>query len=105
MALTTTESLGFTDGVIEFLTNNQTALLAAGLDVSTYITQLGTQKEDAVTKNDQQETPKAQLRTKTDEVNTALSTLYNNTSTKLDTARPLLDRMQEIREKTRRPEA
>ncbi len=26
MALTTTESLGFTDGVIEFLTNNQAAV-------------------------------------------------------------------------------
>ena len=96
MSLTTTETLGFADGVIEFLTNNQTALLAAGLDVSTYITQLGTQKEDAVTKNDQQETLKAQLRTKTDEVNTALSTLYNNTSTKLDAVIGVLGKTTEL---------
>ncbi len=96
MALTTTESLGFTDGVIEFLTNNQAALLAAGLDVSTYITQLGTQKEDAVTKNDQQEALKAQLRTKTDETNAALSTLYNNTSTKLDAVIGVLGKTTEL---------
>jgi len=46
MSLTTTETLGFADGVIEFLTNHQATLEAAGLNVSTTITELGMQKED-----------------------------------------------------------
>lgn len=38
MSLTTTETLGFADGVIAFMTNNQAALLTAGLDVAPFVT-------------------------------------------------------------------
>ena len=96
MSLTTTETLGFADEVVEFLTNNQAALLTAGLTVGPYITELGTQKEDAVTKNDQQEALKAQLRIKTLDTSTALETLYGNTSTKLDAVIGVLGKTSEL---------
>jgi signal recognition particle GTPase len=96
MSLTTTETLGFADAVIQFMNSNQATLLAAGLDVSTYITGLTTQKTDAVTKNDQQEALKAQLRVKTEETSSALETLYSNTSTKLDAVVGVLGKTTEL---------
>jgi hypothetical protein len=84
MALTSTETLGFCDAVVEFMTNNQATLLAKGLNVTAWITELGTQKETAVTKNDEQEALKAALRTKTVETDTAFSAAYDSASTRLD---------------------
>jgi hypothetical protein len=84
MAMTTTEVIGFCDGVTEFMQNNKAALAAKGLNVDNWVTELGTQKGDAVTKNDQQEAFKAQLRTKTDDTQAALKTAYDSASTKLD---------------------
>ena len=96
MSLTTTETLGFADGVIAFMNSNQVELAAAGLAVGPFITQLGSQKSDAITKNDQQEALKAQLRTKTEETTTAFSTLYDNTSTKLDAVIGVLGKTSEL---------
>lgn len=96
MALTTTETLGFIDAVIEFLENNQAALLAAGLNVSTWITDLQALKADLLTKNDQQEALKAALRTKTNEVIAAQTTAYNSTSTKLDATIGVLGKTTEL---------
>ncbi len=96
MALTTTETLGFADGVLAFMSSNQAALLAAGLDVAPFITQLGTQKGAAATVNDQQEALKAQLRMKTEATSASLTTLYDNTSTKLDAMIGVLGKTTEL---------
>lgn len=96
MSLTTTETLGFADAVIEFFLNHEAELAAAGLDVTAWITELGTDKEDAVTKNDQQEALKAQARIKTDETEAAMDKLYRNTSTKLDAAIGVLGKTTEL---------
>jgi len=84
MALTTAESLGFTDTVIELMTNNQATLQANGLNVTAWITELQTLKETAVTLNDEQEAMKAALRAKTVATETALDAVYRRTSTMLD---------------------
>lgn len=96
MALTTTETLGFADGVSAFMTSNQAELAAAGLAVGPFLTQLASQKSDAITKNDQQESLKVQLRTKTAETTTAFATLYDNTSTKLDAVMGVLGKTSEL---------
>ena len=96
MALTTTETLGFADGVSAFMTSNQAELAAAGLAVGPFLTQLASQKSDAITKNDQQESLKVQLRTKTEETTTAFATLYDNTSTKLDAVIGVLGKTSEL---------
>ena len=84
MAMTTTETLGFLEGLLQFLTVNQGTLAAKGLTVTNWITELETQRDLAVAKNTQQEGLKAQLRTLTQDTETALTTAYNNGSTKLD---------------------
>lgn len=84
MAMTTTETLGFLEGLVQYLVVNQGALAAKGLTVTNWITELETQRDLAVAKNTQQEGLKAQLRTLTQETETALTTVYNNGSTKLD---------------------
>ena len=96
MSLTTTETLGFADGMIAFMTSNQAELAAAGLAVGPFLTQLAAQKSDAITKNDQQESLKVQLRTKTEETTTAFATLYDNTSTKLDAVMGVLGKTSEL---------
>ena len=96
MSMTTTETLGFTEGVIEFMTSNQAELLAAGLDVSTSLTLLGTLKGNAVTSNCRQEGLKVQLKTATAETETALGTLYDTTSTKLDAVIGVLGKTSEL---------
>jgi hypothetical protein len=96
MSLTTTETLGFSEGLIAFMTSNQAALAAAGLTVGPFITELGSQKSDAVTKNEQQEALKAQLRMKTEETTTAFGTLYDNASTKLDAIIGVLGKTSEL---------
>ena len=52
--------------------NNQPVLQGKGLDVSPWITELATQKQEAGAKNDQQETLKASLRARTVETESAL---------------------------------
>ena len=95
--LTTTEILGFADAVIEFWTHRKLFLQAHGLsNVNGLITQLETLKEDAVTKNDEQEALKAQLRMKTDEVEAAFTALYNAASTKLDATIGVLGKTTEL---------
>lgn len=84
MAMTTTETLGFLEGLLQYLTVNQGALAAKGLTVTNWITELETQRDTAVAKNTQQESMKAQLRTLTHDTETALTIAYNNGSTKLD---------------------
>lgn len=84
MAMTTTETLGFLEGLLQFLTVNQGALAAKGLTVTNWITELETQRDTAVAKNTQQEGLKAQLRTVTHDTEEALTIAYNSGSTKLD---------------------
>jgi len=84
MSLTTTETFGFTDTLVEALTNHQAELLAVGLDVTGWITDLQAKKEDALTKNDEQETAKVTLVTRTQLALAALELLYKTSSTRVD---------------------
>ena len=82
--MTTTEVFGFCDGVRQFMQTNQAALQTGGLNVTNWITDLNNQKSEAVSKNDAQESLKAQLRDATTAANGALQTAYDSASTKLD---------------------
>ena len=84
MAMTTTETLGFLEGLLQFLTVNQGTLASKGLTVTNWITELETQRDLAAAKNTQQEGLKAQLRLVTHDTEEALTTAYNSGSTKLD---------------------
>ena len=84
MALTVTETIGFCEEVGQFMSANSAALTAKGLTVTTWITELTTQRTDLVTKNDLQEAAKADLRTKTSAANAAQVTAYDSASSKLD---------------------
>jgi len=85
MSLTTTEVFGFADAVNAAMTANSAELLTKGVTVGPWVTEGTTLKNDAVTKNDDQEATKALLKTKTAATNTALQTAYDFYSSKLDT--------------------
>ena len=61
------------------MSSNRAALAVAGLTVGPFVTEPGSQQSDAITKNDQQEALKAQLRMKAEETVAAFGTLDDNT--------------------------
>ena len=84
MALTTTEVFGFSQSVIEFIRNSKTDLEGMGITVDTWITDLEMKKSEAVRLNDEQEKHKASLKKLTGQTESALSDLYDTTSSRLD---------------------
>ena len=94
-SLTTTEVLGFCTSVSQALSAQQAALLAKGLNVTAWITELDGQQAAAATKDSEQETLKTQLKLKTDETVAALDTAYGSASTKLDGAIGVLGKTSE----------
>lgn len=96
MPLTMTETIGFCDNVIQFLSANQSTLQADGLDVTTWLTDLQARKELALSKNESQEAMKASLRMLTQEVNEALDAAYSTTSSRLDAAIGVLGKNSEL---------
>ena len=85
MALTFTETLGFIETLNQHLTTNQASLLAKGLTVGPWITELETLKQDLLVKESEQEVLKTQLKNKTAEVDEAQDAVYRTGSTRLDT--------------------
>ena len=83
-AMTTTEVVGFCDNLLEFMEQNRTAVEAAGVGVIAWKTELEQLKQDAVSKNAEQEALKTQLKIKTQETKAALDTAYSGASSKLD---------------------
>jgi len=82
--MTTTEIFGFADAVNQAMSANQADLLTKGITVAPWLTQGATLKGDAVTKNNAQESAKAALKGLTADADTALQSLYDFSSSKLD---------------------
>lgn len=84
MPMSNAETFGFSNQFIQFLTDNKADLQAKGLDVTSWITELTAQKDDAVAKDTAADDLKAAMKTKTAETKTAVSLLYKTSSTQLD---------------------
>ena len=109
MSLTTTETFGFSDEFVQSLTAHQAELLALGVDVSTWLTDIGTKKATAVAKDQTQEAAKTTLKNLTAQTEAALQTLYDTVSSRIDAAAgaagkttPLGKEFLNIRSKIRR---
>ena len=109
MSLTTTEEFGFADKFVEFLTAHQAELLAFGVNVSTWITEIGGLKGTAVSADQVQEAAKTAQINATKVTVAALKTLYDTTSSKVDAAAgavgktsPLGEQILKIRSDIRR---
>jgi hypothetical protein len=84
MAMTNTETIGFCESLVEFMKTNLTTLQSSGLNVESWITEVGNLKSQAVTDNNEQEALKARLREKTKVTEISVKTAYNTASTRLD---------------------
>lgn len=84
MPASTTETIGFCDQFIQLLLDNQADLQTKGLNVTDWITEIGGLKNDAVSKDAQQDQMKAAAKTKTKESQDATKLAYKTTSTRLD---------------------
>jgi hypothetical protein len=84
MALSTTETVGLLDQFIQLMQNNKDVLKDGGLDVTNWITNTGELKNDAVTKDAEKDALRAASKAKTKESQTANTTAYKKTSTRLD---------------------
>ena len=93
--MTFTETLGFIQTLSQYLTANQAALLAKGLTVGPWITELETLKQDLLAKDGEQEALKTQLKNKTAEVQAAEDAVYRTGSTRLDTIIALVGKTTE----------
>lgn len=90
MSLTSTETIGLADQFIQFLQDNKTILHSSGLDVSNWITDVGTKKTDAVTQLAKQDELDTAKKVQTKVANTSVKTLYADVSTKIDAASGVL---------------
>ena len=84
MALSTTETVGFLDQFIQLMQDSKAVLKTGGLDVADWITDTGNLKNDAVTKDAEKDALRAASKAKTKESETANTTAYKKTSTRLD---------------------
>jgi hypothetical protein len=84
MAMTDNETIGFCESLVEFMKTNMTTLQSSGLNVESWITEVGNLKSQAVTDNNEQEALKARLREKTKVTEMSVKTAYNTASTRLD---------------------
>ena len=95
MAMTFTETLGFIQKLIQYLKANQAMLLAKGLNVSPWITELEEMSQAMLVKDGEQEALKTQLKNKSAEVAAAQDTGYRTGSTRLDTIIAILGKTSE----------
>lgn len=84
MPMTNAETFGFANQLIQLFQDNKAALLEKGLDVTSWITEVTEQKDDAIAKDAEEDDLRATLKTKTAATKTARMTLYKNSSSKLD---------------------
>lgn len=90
MALTNTETVGLAEQFVQFLQDNKATLQTLGLDVSNWITNVGTLKTDAVTQIAKQDDLETQKKIQTKIAKTSTKTLYDDVSTKIDAASGVL---------------
>ncbi len=84
MAMTMTETFGFSDQVAQFADANKTLLLSKKLDVATWKADMKPLKDAAIGANEEQEAAKATLRDKTIATEAAIQSVYDDASSKLD---------------------
>lgn len=84
MSMSNTEIFGFSSQFIQLLQDNKTDLQTKGLDVTSWITELSDQKDEAVAKDTAVDDMRAALKVKTAETKTAVTLVYKNSSTRLD---------------------
>jgi hypothetical protein len=84
MALSNTKTFGFCDQVIQLMQGSKDALKTEGLDVTNWITELGTMKGDAVADALKQDDMEAALKTQTKKAQTSSKNVYDKSSTRLD---------------------
>jgi hypothetical protein len=86
MSMSTAETIGFSNQLVQFFQESKTDLKAKGLDVTDWITEIAALGKDAVAKDAEQDDLRAALRTKTAETQESVKTLYKTSSTRLDAA-------------------
>lgn len=86
MAVSQTEAIGFADQFRQFLIDNKDALLEKGVDVTKWITDAESQKDDAVKQLGKQDELQAAAKAQTKIVEAAVDLLYNTSSSRLDSA-------------------
>jgi 23S rRNA maturation mini-RNase III len=96
MAQSTTETIGFCNQFIQLIQDNTTELKTKGLDVSSWIPLLTSQKDDIVAKDAEQDTAKAVAKTKTREANASRELCYKSASSKLDAVMGVLGKDTEL---------
>jgi transposase-like protein len=79
-----TEVLGFCDATVAMLNNRKTAMTALGVDPTTLITTIGTNRDTLNTQNTTQEVMKTALRDQTAVVDAAKATAYAKASNACD---------------------
>lgn len=84
MALSTTETIGFADQFIQLIQDNKGLLQEKGLDVSSWISNETELKNTAVAETAKQDDMEAAAKAQTRVAQTAVKTLYDTTSTRLD---------------------
>lgn len=84
MPASTTEVIGFCNQFVQFLNDNKTDLQAKGLDVTHWSTEIDSLKNDAVTKDAQQDDTRALLKTQTKDAQDSVKLVYKTASTRLD---------------------
>ncbi len=86
MAVSKTEAIGFADQFRQFLQDNKQALSEKGLDVTSWITDVESQKNDAVLQIGKQDETQAAAKAQTKITDAAVDLLYSTTSSRLDSA-------------------
>lgn len=84
MAVSITETIGFADQFVQLIQDNKADLQAKGLDVTSWITDTTTLKNDALTQTTKQDDMEAASKAQTKVAQTSVKTLYDTTSTRLD---------------------
>jgi len=84
MSASTTETIGFCNQFVRLLQDNKDDLQTKGLDVSNWITEVNNLKDDAVSKDAEQDDLKAAAKAKTKEAQAAKNLAYKTASTRLD---------------------
>ncbi|MGC2235911.1 MAG: hypothetical protein WA584_07100 [Pyrinomonadaceae bacterium] len=90
MAVSKTEAIGFADQFRQFLQDNKQALSEKGLDVTNWITDAESQKNDAVLQIGKQDEMQTAAKAQTKVADAAVDLLYSTTSSRLDAAMGVL---------------
>lgn len=84
MSMSTTETIGFCNQLIQLLQDNQTDLQQKGLDVSGWITELTTLNNDTIAQDATHDNMRVAFKEQTKKAQDSANLTYKTTSTKLD---------------------